>query len=31
MKIEHLEPSNDPYISERLALAPKKSIALILK
>ena len=30
-KVEYLEPSDDPYISERSALAPKKSKVLILK
>ena len=31
MKVEYLETSDDPYISERLALVHKKSKALILK
>ena len=30
-KVEYLEPSDDPYIFERSALAPKKSKVLILK
>lgn len=30
MKVEYLEPSDDPYISKRLALMAKKSKALIL-
>lgn len=31
MKVEYLEPSDDPYISERSTLAPKNPNALILK
>ena len=27
MKVEYLEPSDDPYISERSTLAPKNSKA----
>ena len=31
MKFEYLEPIDDPYISKRSTLMPKKSKALILK
>ena len=31
MKVEYLEPTDDPYISKRSTLMPKKSKALILK
>ena len=31
MKVKYLEPIDDPYISERLALTPKKPKALMFK